>query len=282
MARAPRRPAPSSSTGRPSRPGCCCRRARANPSQKNTRTIYPRRSAARWRPARHRPTPPPAEPDPDAWLADVPVVEADPVRRSPAPVAAGHDRACGPARAGGARAAEAHRAADRRQRPGRLRGMVREAAEAAVRAHGPAGQHPGRHRGGHQAQPALDARAVSELLPPAGAGASVRPGLRQRRGAGARAPPAAPAAPTPAIPALRARVARLLDRAAPRLPEELDLAEAICAIKWPKWPDYRGPIDLGAAAPGAGRHADRRGDAQLARRQGDRARVGGTASRPTP
>ena len=44
---------------------------------------------------------------------------------------------------------------------------------------------------------------------------------------------------------MRARLARLLDRAAARLPEELDLAEAVCAIKWPKWPDYRGPIDLG-------------------------------------
>ena len=47
------------------------------------------------------------------------------------------------------------------------------------------------------------------------------------------------------IPSLRARLARLLDRSAVRLPEELDLAEAVCAIKWPKWPDYRGPIDLG-------------------------------------
>ena len=24
-----------------------------------------------------------------------------------------------------------------------------------------------------------------------------------------------------------------------------NLAEAVCAIKWPKWPEYRGPIDLG-------------------------------------
>jgi hypothetical protein len=49
----------------------------------------------------------------------------------------------------------------------------------------------------------------------------------------------------PGIPELRARIARLLDRTAPRRPEELDLAEAVCAIKWPKWPEYRGPIDLG-------------------------------------
>ena len=62
-------------------------------------------------------------------------------------------------------------------------------------------------------------------------------------------PAAEPAAIAPppgeTIPSLRARLARLLDRAAARLPEELDLAEAVCAIKWPKWPDYRGPIDLG-------------------------------------
>ena len=38
--------------------------------------------------------------------------------------------------------------------------------------------------------------------------------------------------------------ARLLDRSQPRLAEELDLAEAICAVKWPNWPDYRGPLDL--------------------------------------
>ncbi|MFL5336548.1 MAG: hypothetical protein ACJ8H8_26075, partial [Geminicoccaceae bacterium] len=55
----------------------------------------------------------------------------------------------------------------------------------------------------------------------------------------------APAAATPPTPVadLRARVQRLLDRTQPRLAEELDLAEAICAVKWPKWPEYRGPID---------------------------------------
>ena len=61
-------------------------------------------------------------------------------------------------------------------------------------------------------------------------------------------PPSAPppvAAPTPPLPDLPARVARLLDRSQPRLAEELDLAEAICAVKWPNWPDYRGAIDLG-------------------------------------
>jgi hypothetical protein len=68
---------------------------------------------------------------------------------------------------------------------------------------------------------------------------------------------AAPASPEPAPAAeepprlatpladLRARVVRLLDRTAPRLPEELDLAEAVCAVRWPNWPEYRGGVDLG-------------------------------------
>ena len=42
---------------------------------------------------------------------------------------------------------------------------------------------------------------------------------------------------------LRRKVLRLLDRDQPRLPEELDLAEAVCALRWPKWPRYTGPID---------------------------------------
>ena len=61
--------------------------------------------------------------------------------------------------------------------------------------------------------------------------------------------PAESAAPAPRattespVAALSARIVRLLDRTAVRLPEEVDLAEAICALKWPKWPDYQGPID---------------------------------------
>ena len=54
--------------------------------------------------------------------------------------------------------------------------------------------------------------------------------------------PAADATPT--VEDLRDRVARLLDRTLPRLTEELDLAEAICALRWPKWPNYQGAIDL--------------------------------------
>jgi hypothetical protein len=57
----------------------------------------------------------------------------------------------------------------------------------------------------------------------------------------APAKPSAPADDT--LESLRARVLRLLDPALPRLPEELDLAEAICAQEWPKWPAYRGPVD---------------------------------------
>ena len=167
------------------------------------------------------------------------------VRRIAAPRAAGDDRAPDPARDRDQGAAEKHRAADRRQRQRRLRGVVREAAEGAVRAGRPARKPQGRHRGGDQAQPALDARAVSLLLPPAGAGASVRPGLRQRRASPRPSRPRIAPPPGETIPSLRARLARLLDRSAARLPEELDLAEAVCAIKWPNWPDYRGPIDLG-------------------------------------
>ena len=64
------------------------------------------------------------------------------------------------------------------------------------------------------------------------------------------APPEPPPAPAPAegagetLGSLQARVRRLLNRAAPRAAEELDLAEAICALKWPKWPTYHGPVDL--------------------------------------
>ena len=59
--------------------------------------------------------------------------------------------------------------------------------------------------------------------------------------------PVAVERPAPATPLadLRARTLRLLDRTQPRLLEELDLAEAICAVKWPNWPAYKGSIDQG-------------------------------------
>ena len=63
------------------------------------------------------------------------------------------------------------------------------------------------------------------------------------------AEPAA-AAPSPAatiatpLAELRARVARLLDPGAARRPDELDLAEAVCALTWPNWGPYGGSVDL--------------------------------------
>ena len=55
---------------------------------------------------------------------------------------------------------------------------------------------------------------------------------------------AAPASITTPLAALRARLARLLDRGAPRRQDELALAEAVCAVRWPHWGPYRGTIDL--------------------------------------
>ena len=71
--------------------------------------------------------------------------------------------------------------------------------------------------------------------------------------------PAPEPEPAPAEPApdLATRLDRLLDRTAPRLPEEFDLAEAVCAVKWPNWPPYTGPIDQGLLRRAlAGRHLD--------------------------
>lgn len=68
----------------------------------------------------------------------------------------------------------------------------------------------------------------------------------------ATAPNAAGAAPTlsaiPAAPAddLRSRLGRLLAEGAPApaTPAEADLAEAVCALRWPKWPPYQGLLDV--------------------------------------
>ena len=68
----------------------------------------------------------------------------------------------------------------------------------------------------------------------------------------------------------------------PRLAEELDLAEAICAAKWPKWPDYRGPVDPVPAAPGAGGRDHRHADPALARQQGAGAGVPGGGAQAEP
>ena len=68
--------------------------------------------------------------------------------------------------------------------------------------------------------------------------------FRPEAAAKALPPPEAAPEPAPPGPDLAARLARLLDRTLPRLPAELDLAEAVCAVKWPNWPAYRGGIDL--------------------------------------
>ena len=73
---------------------------------------------------------------------------------------------------------------------------------------------------------------------------------------------AAPPAPVPAAPPSRSeliagldrRIARPLDRGQPRLAEELDLAEAVCAVTWPNWPAYRGGLDLGLVRVALQRH----------------------------
>ena len=187
--------------------------------------------------------------DDEAWLATVPVVEADPEREAERRRGAAAGRAHEVRRAviGHAPAAR-HRAVPGRRRPRRLRGMVRPPAQAAAQP----GQEPdrrgrGRGRAGHPPQPALDPRPVSRLLPPAGAGPPVPARRHRRRRAASRAPSRHRPRRRPRPRARPARAGRPPARPhrQPRLPEELDLAEAICAVKWPNWPDYRGPIDLG-------------------------------------
>jgi hypothetical protein len=89
------------------------------------------------------------------------------------------------------------------------------------------------------------------------------PGAAPAEAAGSAnpAPEPPPALPAPARPAvaetaarpdttatpLEARVRRLLEgAAAPADPADADLAEAVCALRWPNWPPYRGPLDLAA------------------------------------
>ena len=188
--------------------------------------------------------PPPAEPDPDAWLADVPVVEADPsdesLRRSllgmiehpilreiatKAPlksieqlIVASDDVAY-----------EEWFAKQPKvpfgqvDLPESLKADIEE-----VTKHNP---------------PWMRGQYLSYYRPPVPAHLFDQDYANDAEPAAGPAPLAPP--PSETIPSLRARLARLLDRTAARLPEELDLAEAVCAIKWPKWPEYRGPIDLG-------------------------------------
>ena len=87
----------------------------------------------------------------------------------------------------------------------------------------------------------------------------------------------------PDHPVLARAARRLLDRGAARLPEELDLAEAVCAIKWPKWPEYRGPIDLGllrrrwTAPSSTGRRSPGSGEGDRAGAPGGRQSTGAGA-----
>lgn len=72
-------------------------------------------------------------------------------------------------------------------------------------------------------------------------------------------PPPAPA--TDSVEGLRARLLPLLaeDGSPPRSPDEIDLAEAVCALLWPNWPPYAGAIDQGRLrAALAGRRLDGR------------------------
>jgi hypothetical protein len=60
-------------------------------------------------------------------------------------------------------------------------------------------------------------------------------------------PAAVPPPPTPAPETvLAARLEALLSKGHPAATEETDLAGAVCALLWPKWPRYEGAVDLNA------------------------------------
>jgi hypothetical protein len=123
----------------------------------------------------------------------------------------------------------------RQPKPARVAVELSEEDKAAIRAvtrHNPPwarGEHLGCWREPVPKEAFLDDAGRFRLRP-------------ERPPEGAEAAVAAPAESATAL--LRRRVARLLDRTAPRQADELDLAEAICAVKWPKWPAYTGAVDL--------------------------------------
>ena len=188
--------------------------------------------------------------DDEAWLATLPVVESDPEREAERrralmkvePKAARRMMARGPLRSVEQYLVAADPVAyeewfARQPKPERSPAKCLTAADAAavewVTRHNPpwiSGQYLGYYR------PPVPAHL---FLP--GAKGDDEP--VQAIDASPVAPPAAPAITESPVAALRGRIARLLDRSQARLAEELDLAEAICALKWPKWPDYRGAID---------------------------------------
>ena len=119
--------------------------------------------------------------------------------------------------------------------------MVRQAAQAAVGSSGVPESNKADIERVTRHNPPWAGKYLGYYRPPVPAhlfepGAGRR--TRSRRPDACRAP----ATPEPAASPPAGRPARP-DRPAarphqPRLPEELDLAEAICAVKWPKWPEY--------------------------------------------
>jgi len=197
-----------------------------------------------------------AELDDAAWLASLPVVEADPEREAlrreklmqvlPREVrrTIGHAPLSGIEHylvAGGPVAYEAWFA--RQPKPPKVAmDFMTEEDVAAVRwvtRHNPPwarGRYLGYYRPPVPAHLFEPGAVGEEEAPPP------RPSFLPAAPAEAE-PLAATAAPPTPLADLRARIARLLDRRQPRQAEELDLAEAICAARWPKWPAYQGPID---------------------------------------
>ena len=207
---------------------------------------------AKPRKAKEPDPPEPEEPDDATWLASLPVVEEDPEREAerrralmqvePIEVRRmiGHAPLAGIEHylvAGDPVAYEAWFA--RQPKPPRVEAAFMTEEDTAlvdwVTRHNPPwarGQYLGYYRPPVPAHLFLPG-AVGEDAPP-------------QRPASLPAPVAVEAvAPATPVADLRARIKRLLDRAQPRLLEELDLAEAICAVKWPNWPAYQGPIDQG-------------------------------------
>ena len=70
---------------------------------------------------------------------------------------------------------------------------------------------------------------------------------RQAEPISAALPKSKPEAPAPEPPTerqlLKARLDRLLATGMATSPEDVDLAEAVCAELWPNWPRYEGTID---------------------------------------
>ena len=241
---APPEPANENRTNDLSAVGC----AVASPPQRPA-PDKPKRAAK----AREPDPPEPEELDDEAWLATLPVVEDDPEREAlrrkallqvePVEVRRmiGHAPLAGIEHylvAGDSVAYEAWFA--RQPKPPRVEAAFMTEEDTAlvdwVTRHNPPwarGQYLGYYRPPVPAHLFLPGAVAEEPDPP--------------RPACLPAPVAVERPATPATPLadLRARVARLLDRAQPRLAEELDLAEAICAVKWPNWPAYKGPIDQG-------------------------------------